>query len=614
MSSVEASSSSASAQATFADLPLDRRIFKAVAKMGFVYPTKVQSLCIPPSLEGKDMLAKAKTGSGKTAAFSIPVIQNVLTTKLSGESVGDEATSFGTLALILVPTQELVDQVYRTLKELTYFCSDQVKLFALSSNAPFSAQVSRLNEQPDVVVSTPARILKHLEKGNYTVKESLKFLVIDEADLVLSFGYEEDVKSLVEYLPKLHQTILMSATLNAEVESLKDLVLNNPIVVEIEESASSSNTLTQLYIRSSANDKFLLTYALLKLQQIKGKTLFFVNSVNMCFKLKLFLEQFHISAAVLNAELPYNSRFNILQQFNRGVFDYLIATDESVEYDEEDSSADEDDDEKDGEEGSDDDSEPEDSEEDLVDVAKRMGRSKGFHKKSRIGGRKDGKYGVARGIDFRAVNTVVNFDFPTSMKSYTHRVGRTARGGASGVALSLVSSEELGNLQAVLDHQEEEASLLPPDEQSTSNLMQMDFNMADVNGFRYRAEDVLRAVTKAAVKEARLKEIKMEMLNSEKLQAHFEDNPREYELLKHDKVLRGSKIQSHLSHVPTYLIPDSLSEEVVNAKAKKRKLRKIRKNVSFHGSKRKTNDPLKSFKFGGFKERKGGNGRKKHKH
>ena len=192
----------------------------------------------------------------------------------------------------------------------------------------------------------------------------------------------------------------------------------------------------QFEILVEAGDKDLLIFALIKLQLIHGKVLFFVNSIDSCYRLKLFFEQFGIKSAVLNAELPHKSRSHIIQEFNKGLFDFLIATDESV--DKENNSK--------AEEAID---EAEESDEDGDDEEQKKPISK---KKIR----RDKSYGVARGIDFRGVNYVVNVDFPTSVRSYKHRIGRTARGGATGTALSLVAKakdEEWDILAAVQDSQ-----------------------------------------------------------------------------------------------------------------------------------------------------------------
>ncbi len=353
------------------DFGLDRRLIKAVSRMGFVYPTLVQSKAVPLALEGKDLLVRARTGSGKTAAFALPTLHKVLLTKAEQQQEREEASGGaaaaaaaaaaatttragkkkqqqqqqqqqqhpgkavprGVLAVVLVPTKELCDQTYRTFWDLTYYCRDVINVQALVGGgdaATMSAQQALLRDRPDVLISTPSRLLSHLQAGNVVLKDSVQTLVMDEADLILSFGYDEDVKQVVAALPRIYQGMLMSATLSPELDDLKRVVLHSPAVLKLEEGRTDGDLL-QFYVPLPEADKLLLVFVFLKLGVLEGKGLFFVNSLDGCYSLKLFLEQFSIRAAVLNAELPLNSRLHTLQEFNRGIFDFLIATDESMD-------------------------------------------------------------------------------------------------------------------------------------------------------------------------------------------------------------------------------------------------------------------------------------------
>jgi ATP-dependent RNA helicase DDX56/DBP9 len=343
----------------------------------------------------------------------------------------------------------------------------------------------------------------------------------------------------------------MSATLSPELNSLKKVVLHSPVVLKLEQEEASrkGGQLTQFYLQLPRNDKNLVIYVFLKLGLLKGKGIFFVNSTDGGYKLKLFLEQFHIRSSVLNAELPFRSRLNIIEQFNVGNFDYLIATDESTD------AQDKDDESREDEEINDDnDDEGDEEEED--------------DKQKKANKKKDDEYGVARGLDFRNVSFVLNVDFPPSAKSYAHRVGRTARGGAKGVALSLVeidSEEQRETLWEVQNDQPRipiagattdtlQSCVEDPVGLSTDGTSQeqsqpspLDFDLREIEGFRYRVDDVSRAVTKASVKETRAAELKAEILNSERLQSHFEDNPSDLQLLRHDRLATHvSKVQDHL--------------------------------------------------------------------
>ena len=161
------------------------------------------------------------------------------------------------------------------------------------------------------------------------LKDSLRFLTIDEADLVFSFGFENDLKSVLEHLPESYQCVLTSATLSEDIQSLKQLVLHQPVTLKLEEpELPPASQLTQYQIYAEEEDKAVLIYALFKLGLVRGKTIIFVRNVDRCYKLKLYLHQFGIPSCALNCELPVDSRCHIVQQFNAGIYDIIVASDE----------------------------------------------------------------------------------------------------------------------------------------------------------------------------------------------------------------------------------------------------------------------------------------------
>ena len=302
--------------------------------------------------------------------------------------------------------------------------------------------------------------------------------------------------------------------------------------------------------RCAEDDKFLLTYVIFKLRLIKGKCLIFVGDVDRCYRLKLFLEQFGIKSCVLNSELPVNSRIHVVQEFNKGVYDIIIAADDKEALGSGKSlSKKKDDDGLSSDEGEDHTGREEDT---LTDNKKQKRRKLSA---------KDKDYGISRGIDFQNVACVLNFDLPSTSKSYTHRIGRTGRAGKTGMALSFaVPREQFGKhkptsfapskfdesvLQRIVKRQEKLGNEVKP----------YHFEMKQVDAFRYRMTDALRAVTRLAVQEARAREIRQELVKSEKLKRHFEENPEALHQLRHDGELRSARIQPHLKHVPDYLMP-----------------------------------------------------------
>eukprot|EP01041_Mallomonas_annulata_P007912 gene7912-16197_t len=649
------------------DFGLDLRLIKALSKLGFTYPTIVQAKSIPIALQGKDILVRARTGSGKTAAFLLPTLHKILTSKES------EKNSIARIrAIILAPTKELCKQIEKHANDLIYYCKESISVCSFSDDN-HAIQQYRLNSKPDIIISTPARLVHHLKSSNGIDFSHVATLVIDEADLILSFGYSEDVHSITSKMPKIFQGLLMSATLSPELEKFKRVVLHNPAVIKLEETKSTGHLL-QFYLESTEHDKYLILYVFIKLGLLQGKGIIFINDINKCYRLKLFLQQFFVPAAVLNAELPINSRLHILEEFNRGVFDYLIATDSSIDHGAEDEEEEDSDDgdeikikkiKRDNHENTereiiadikktsnnnneeDDDNEEKDDDDDDdkgVPVSKKNNKmsdkptatSTASTKTSKTTSNKGAKsradpgYGVSRGIDFQNVSFVVNFDFPKTVAAYTHRIGRTARAGATGTSLSFVQTESskdevttgtgttcnelellhtIQQQQAPLDDAAVEndnvlAALTPIDQtgvQSSNNVILqpalLQFNMKELDNFRYRVEDTLRSVTNAAVKECRTAELKQEILNSQKLKTYFAENPNDLKILRHDKaVLHPIRQKEHLRHVPDYLIPASMRSIANTNNIKKRKRKRApgqtqenRKNSS------KAKDPLQSF-------------------
>ncbi|XP_075580319.1 putative ATP-dependent RNA helicase DDX56 [Pelecanus crispus] len=536
----------------FEHMGLDGRLLRAVAELGWATPTAIQAEAIPLALEGRDLLARARTGSGKTGAYGLPLLQHLLRVKSAPSAVAQAVR-----ALVLVPSKELGQQVGRTLRQLAAFCTRDLRVADLCAQTDLAAQRPVLMEKPDVVVGTPARVLAHLNARSLSLRHSLELLVLDEADLLLSFGFGEDIKSLLCHLPKIYQALLMSATFNPDVEALKELVLHNPVTVRPPEpQLPGSSQLRQFAVRcGTEEDKFLLLYALLKLQLLRGRALLFVGTLARCYRLKLFLEQFGIPACTLNSELPARSRCHVITQFNRGIYDYIVATDEEVP------------------------ALP--AEQHPRKKRKGAAQSKG----------KDPEYGVARGIDFQNVAAVVNFDVPPTVESYVHRVGRTARADNPGTALTFALPEEQDSLARIED--------ALAGENGESMLQPYKFSTEEIEALRYRCRDAMRSVTKQAVKEARLREIKDELLNSEKLKAYFEDNPRDLNVLRHDKPLHPAIVKPHLRNVPEYLVPPSL-RGVAKPNLKKRKCLRLRHtgtNRRGGSTSRGTGNPLQSFKY-----------------
>ena len=378
--------------------------------------------------------------------------------------------------------------------------------------------------------------------------------------------------------------------------------------------------------RCAEEDKFLLIYVIFKLKLIKGKCIVFVGDIDRCYRLKLYLEQFGIRCCVLNSELPVNSRIHVVDEFNKGVYDIIIASDENEVFDS---------DQHDRRRAV---SIPDngysqnsgDLIEDTpasiaaeVDSRAHTTESVELHelskKKSDKLAKKHKEYGISRGIDFKNVSCVLNFDLPTTSKSYMHRIGRTARAGKTGMALSFVVPAKLYGkhkptsfptaardedvLSRIITHQAKKGEEVRP----------YDFDMRQVDAFRYRMNDALRAVTRVAIREVRTRELRQELIRSEKLKRHFEENPDDLHHLRHDGELHAARVQPHLKHVPDYLMPSNgvkgvAGKEIGFVSIKKTTENRIRRARMQNRMNRKgrnlvarKTDPLKTFNARGHK-------------
>lgn len=613
---------------TFASIShlLSPPILLALSSLRFSHPTPVQSQVLPLALSGHDIVARARTGSGKTLAYGLPIVQKIIKAK---EAQGRASTDYQrTRALILVPTRELAEQVTTHVGRICQSSNEEVSIANVARDASSSSTHKLiLADRPDIVVATPSAALKFVQSKALPLTY-LDSLVMDEADLLLSYGHDSAVRTLFSsnVLPTTYQSYLMSATMSQDVEELRGLLAaggRKATVLNLKDPTHHAH-LRQYYVYLSEESKFLLLYVLLRLRLVRGKCLIFVNDVDRGYKVRLFLEAFGIKSCVLNAEMPANSRYHVVQEFNKGVYDVIIATDEAsedvgakgdddiVRGDEEEEEATADADPAPGSE------EAEEEDDDEVDGQKKLAgqatseSTSSTKKRKHQDNKKDGtsskrssrsasqrEYGVSRGIDFVSVSCVINFDLPLSLSSYIHRIGRTARGHSTGIALSfVVPKKELhvgaskgmkGVVSSTAKYDErtwrkitrhmkraqrQANAVVPPNAASSSTLVTPGLDGAidlrewavhwpTANSFRYRIESVLQsASSRSRVREARIEELKREMLRSARLRAHFEENPRDWEYLKHDRALgeggangRGAGSQKHLKHVPNYLIP-----------------------------------------------------------
>ncbi|NXL73460.1 DDX56 helicase, partial [Leptocoma aspasia] len=482
---------------------------QAVAELGWAVPTAIQAQAIPLAMEGRDLLARARTGSGKTGAYGLPLLHKVLAIK-----EGSPAVPQAVRALVLVPSAELARQVGHTLRRLAAFCARQLRVAELCGHSDLADQRPVLMEQPDVVVGTPGRVLAHVAGHSLALRPWLELLVLDEADLLLSFGFGDDIKALLcSPMPHLGfltpNPVAGAGNSSSPVPHLGFLTPNPVQVVPPEPRLPGRSQLQQFQVLcGTEEDKFLLLAALLKLRLLRGRALLFVGSLARAFRVKLFLEQFGIAACALNPQLPVRSRCHVIAQFNRGLYDFIVATDE----------------------------------EGPAEPPRPRPRRKGQPPRCP----QDPEFGVSRGIDFQNVAAVINFDVPNSVECYIHRVGRW---------VTRVTRVTWGSPGCPWGHQGlwGATTWMSPTLWSATSTAWAGVTESPGCPQGCHQGDAMRAVTKQAVREARLRELRQELLNSEKLKVYFEDNPRDLQALRHDRPLHPASVQPHLGHVPDYL-------------------------------------------------------------
>ncbi len=362
-----------SSETTFNQLNLHDRLLKALEELSFEQPTQVQSATIPAAISGKDLYVIAQTGSGKTAAFVLPLLQRLLQ---------DESKPLAPRGFILVPTRELARQVVKDIASLAQFTFLKAEL--VTGGEDFKVQAARLRKNPDIVVATPGRALEQLAAGNLELG-SVQTLVLDEADRMLDMGFSEDVTKLAEACPQPRQTALYSATKgNRGLQRMIDSVLHEPEILELTSVRDDTPAIAQQVMPADDNPHKEAMLKWLLVNEGEGKTIVFTNTRVAADRLNGVLRAMDLRVYVLHGEKDQKERNLAVERFKQGQSGVLVAT----------------------------------------DVA-------------------------ARGLDIAELDRVINFDMPRSGDDYLHRVGRTGRAGASGLAISLISPHEWNLMSSI---------------------------------------------------------------------------------------------------------------------------------------------------------------------
>jgi ATP-dependent RNA helicase RhlE len=350
----------------FKDLHLDESLLRAISEEGYETPTPVQEAAIPAALAGEDLLATAQTGTGKTAAFALPILQNLEAPKAKGSTT--------TRALVLAPTRELALQIEASFR--TYGRHMPYRTAVILGGVSPVPQIAALRKGADIIVATPGRLIDLYRQGHARL-DRVEFLVLDEADRMLDMGFAPDVRKIVGKLPRERQTMLFSATLSSEIAKMSSDMLRDPTKVTVSPAASVSTNITQQVMFVEQMDKRRLLSEILT-EKSTLRALVFTRTKHRANRVVRQLLGEGIKADAIHSNKSQAARQRALSAFHGGRIKVLVAT----------------------------------------DIA-------------------------ARGIDVEGISHVINYEMPNDPESYVHRIGRTARAGSAGMAMSFCNADEI---------------------------------------------------------------------------------------------------------------------------------------------------------------------------
>ena len=357
----------------FSGLELAPPLLRAISDEGYSTPSPIQEKSIPALLKGKDLLGVAQTGTGKTAAFSLPLLHRIAAT-------GNKSLPRSPRALILAPTRELAGQINDSLR--AYGRNLPLRSFAVFGGASIRPQIKLLAKGVHIIVATPGRLLDLMNQGHIQL-DAVEVFILDEADRMLDMGFIPDVKKITAALPQWRQTIMFSATMPKSIQGLADGLLKEPVRVEVSPGATTAEKVEQKVLFVAKEKKRALISELMTDKNIK-RVLVFTRTKHGADRVARHLDQSGIKSVAIHGNKSQNARQRALDSFRSGKIRALVAT----------------------------------------DIA-------------------------ARGIDVDGVTHVINFDLPNEPESYVHRIGRTARAGEKGIALSFCDHEERGYLRDI---------------------------------------------------------------------------------------------------------------------------------------------------------------------
>lgn len=308
---------------TFADLGLASELLEAVSDAGYTHPTPIQAEAIPLALNGRDLIGLAQTGTGKTAGFTLPIIQRLLETVAPESRGSDEAMTHTVRALILTPTRELAAQVEESFRK--YGKHSGLRVVPVFGGVSLDQQEKKLRKGVDVVVATPGRLIDHMERQN-VLFDDLEILVLDEADRMLDMGFAPQLNRIVKEVPAFRQTLLFSATMPPEVEALARKYLRKPVVVQVGRRSEAASTVTHAVYPVPQDKKAELLVQLLQKKEMDS-VLIFTRTKHGADRVVTRLEKAGVEATAMHADKSQVERTRALEDFKSGKIRVLVATD-----------------------------------------------------------------------------------------------------------------------------------------------------------------------------------------------------------------------------------------------------------------------------------------------
>lgn len=368
----------------FSELGIDDDLLEAISYMGFKEATPIQEQAIPVILNGNDLIACAQTGTGKTAAFLLPILD------LLADLPGGETTT-----LIMVPTRELAMQIDQQVQGIGYTMGiNSIAIYGGSDGDDWGQQKTALTKGADIIVATPGKLISHLNLG-YVKFDTIKFLILDEADRMLDIGFYDDIIKIISYLPKNRQTLMFSATMAPKIRNLASKVLVNPQEINIAISKPAEGVLQAAYLIYNQQKNDLICH-LIEENPEYNSILVFCSTKKAVGELTRVLKKRKLSAEAISSDLEQSQREEVLRGYKSKQIRILVATDV-----------------------------------------------------------------MSRGIDIKDINLVINYDVPGDAEDYVHRVGRTARADATGVALTLVNEDDMFKFHQIEQLIEREVFKIP---------------------------------------------------------------------------------------------------------------------------------------------------------